>query len=575
MRVSRRCAISPRRIAPARRAPPLSVCSVRMHDGGVAGRRRAARPVAQLGGQLRQQVLALFLEDREQLGVDRVDRVDVLVAFDRHVARTARRARRGRQLGQRLELGHARARPTLACPSGAERRWLDERRGLRSSARARRRCGATAAAALGAARGSGRRRGRCARASAPRRARPAPVACGRSAAAVAASSRRADSISCSARRCQQLRRAAPSGSRRRTGAAGGGSPRPRRRTGAPLRACRSRCACERISACSSSARQVRQVGEADRGRAAGQRMRQRDRRLADRAVQLHRPLGQLGGQAARQLVGLVEVDVEQRDADAQRADDLDAARRSAGAAARSPVAAAGRPRPRSGAARARLRSSRRAAGRRPRRRGRGRSVRRDRRSARTVGRRQLAQRQRLRGLRIERLVAAPAGRSRTSARRPPRAPRRRRRAADRSSSKDTSGVRLRQARSALAAGRPAARRSSASARRQVGRQRQGDGSAVRRPRRSGMAAARTTGSVAARPARCAAALTAAAVRAGVAARGDVLDPVAKLAPAPSSVKSSSARLGRHAGRRAGCCRPARRPRRLRRTPSARPCASCP
>ena len=37
-------------------------------------------------------------------------------------------------------------------------------------------------------------------------------------------------------------------------------------------------------------------------------------------MQLHCPLGQFGAQAARQLVGLVEVDVEQRDADAQRAD---------------------------------------------------------------------------------------------------------------------------------------------------------------------------------------------------------------------------------------------------------------
>ena len=52
-------------------------------------------------------------------------------------------------------------------------------------------------------------------------------------------------------------------------------------------------------------------------------MRQRDRGLADRAVQLHRPFGDLGGEATRQFVGLVQVDVEQRDADAQRADHLD------------------------------------------------------------------------------------------------------------------------------------------------------------------------------------------------------------------------------------------------------------
>ena len=70
-------------------------------------------------------------------------------------------------------------------------------------------------------------------------------------------------------------------------------------------------------------RQVREIGEADRRRAAGERMGERDRHFADRAVQLHRPLGDLGHEAARQLVGLVEVDVEERDADPQRADDLD------------------------------------------------------------------------------------------------------------------------------------------------------------------------------------------------------------------------------------------------------------
>ena len=71
------------------------------------------------------------------------------------------------------------------------------------------------------------------------------------------------------------------------------------------------------------AREMREVGEADRRRAAGERVRQRDRHLADRTVQLHRPFGDLGHQAARELVGLVEIDVEERDADAQRTDDLD------------------------------------------------------------------------------------------------------------------------------------------------------------------------------------------------------------------------------------------------------------
>ena len=87
------------------------------------------------------------------------------------------------------------------------------------------------------------------------------------------------------------------------------------------------------------ARQVRQVGEADRRRAAGERMRQRDRHFADRSVQLHRPFGDLGHEAARQLVGLVEIDVEERDADAQRPDDLDVlvARRLAAAASSAPT----------------------------------------------------------------------------------------------------------------------------------------------------------------------------------------------------------------------------------------------
>ena len=71
------------------------------------------------------------------------------------------------------------------------------------------------------------------------------------------------------------------------------------------------------------ARQVREVGEADRRRAAGQRVCERDRGFADRAVELHRPLGDLGAEPARELVGLVQVNVEQRDADAQGADDLD------------------------------------------------------------------------------------------------------------------------------------------------------------------------------------------------------------------------------------------------------------
>ena len=79
-------------------------------------------------------------------------------------------------------------------------------------------------------------------------------------------------------------------------------------------------ACQRMFECAC---QVRQIGEADGGRIAGQGVRQSDRRFTDGAVQFHGPFGQLGAQAARQLVGLVEINIEQRDADAQRADHLD------------------------------------------------------------------------------------------------------------------------------------------------------------------------------------------------------------------------------------------------------------
>ena len=67
----------------------------RAHAGRrAARRRRPARPVAHARRELRQQLLALFLEDREQLGVDRIDRVDVVVVVERVGAR-----------GRRLDLG--------------------------------------------------------------------------------------------------------------------------------------------------------------------------------------------------------------------------------------------------------------------------------------------------------------------------------------------------------------------------------------------------------------------------------------------------------------------------------------
>ena len=71
-------------------------------------------------------------------------------------------------------------------------------------------------------------------------------------------------------------------------------------------------------------RQRRQVDIADGGRVACQRMGQGHGGLGHRmAIIFDRPLGKLGDEAARLLVGLVEIDVEQRDADAQGSDDLD------------------------------------------------------------------------------------------------------------------------------------------------------------------------------------------------------------------------------------------------------------
>ena len=76
--------------------------------GGVRRRRRLAEPVAQLAVEAGQQVLRLFLEDREQLEVDGVDRIDLVV--DVAEGRGARRDRPRRLVGrggQRLQLGHA------------------------------------------------------------------------------------------------------------------------------------------------------------------------------------------------------------------------------------------------------------------------------------------------------------------------------------------------------------------------------------------------------------------------------------------------------------------------------------
>ena len=66
-----------------------------------------------------------------------------------------------------------------------------------------------------------------------------------------------------------------------------------------------------------------QRGEAYRRRTAGQRVRQSHSRVRQRLVQLQRPFLQAGHQATRPFIGLIQVHVVQRDADAQRVDDLD------------------------------------------------------------------------------------------------------------------------------------------------------------------------------------------------------------------------------------------------------------
>ena len=71
------------------------------------------------------------------------------------------------------------------------------------------------------------------------------------------------------------------------------------------------------------ARHFRQCLEADGGRAARQRMGQGERRVTYGSVPLHRPLGNLGDQTARPFVGLIQIDVVQRNADTQVTNDLD------------------------------------------------------------------------------------------------------------------------------------------------------------------------------------------------------------------------------------------------------------
>jgi hypothetical protein len=73
---SMRCAISPRRKAPASRALPLSVCSTQHFARGHRGCPDVLRPLAQCTTQLRHQLQSLFLENREQVRINGVGDVD-------------------------------------------------------------------------------------------------------------------------------------------------------------------------------------------------------------------------------------------------------------------------------------------------------------------------------------------------------------------------------------------------------------------------------------------------------------------------------------------------------------------
>ena len=83
----------------------------RAHAGGGVRRRRRARAAQSrsCAGELGQQLERFFLEDREQLEVDRVDRVDVVVdvAEGRRTRACAGRARLVGAARERLQLGHA------------------------------------------------------------------------------------------------------------------------------------------------------------------------------------------------------------------------------------------------------------------------------------------------------------------------------------------------------------------------------------------------------------------------------------------------------------------------------------
>jgi hypothetical protein len=196
--VSSRCAISPRRIAPASRAPPLKVCSVRMQADGASAsdgwRSQSRRRDCSWGSSSS----ASSSKIGNSSCVDGVDGLDVLVVVE-GVARAARGS-----------VGAA-----------AQRIEGVEARGRRQH---RHRGGRSAASAVLEAGGSARQ------------ARPRPTPAG--------ARSRSDGPAGPA--------TSASGSRRQTGAAGGGSLRRRRHEQRGSSAEPGPSAAERISACSSA-----------------------------------------------------------------------------------------------------------------------------------------------------------------------------------------------------------------------------------------------------------------------------------------------------------------------------------
>ena len=284
--------------------------------GGVA---RARSPVAHARSQLRQQLGGFFFKDREQLGVDRIDGVDLVVVGDAFDPRRGDAPGLGqrRRLAQGVVSGLAERQRRAGAVLRFERHRQRRRRlgGLDDGYRQRRRLGGH----LGRQHGGGQVGRRCSVVERQfMRVGGAVLGLGLFRLLVQPLGTVALVVD-QARHQLGGRRLEEAGGElmQQTADLVGTVVEQRGLVGVAMaqRLRTRQCMLEQ-------ARQVRQVGEADRGRIASQRMRQRHRVVIDRAMQLMSPFGQLGAQAARLLVGLVEEDVEQRDAHAQRADHL-------------------------------------------------------------------------------------------------------------------------------------------------------------------------------------------------------------------------------------------------------------